>query len=278
MLKTKSAKEIILDRIESNIIGIYRNKRVTLEIEDFRVMFKIPDDLFDKNKDKFAGAANLDELIDRAFNIWADSIPEEGPKIQEIDKNISSLHSDYDSVKKEAEKINRPYPTRKNNILGLIKEIIVGKSFIYYLVRRNHRVWKKPISARLLTIPKNLTIKHRESILADYLPKVNDDLTIKIHEATEIGDFKFIKHELKIKKRAYKNKYKLQINMNKNKLYKRNLRAYELRRINKKSYKETRLTLEDEFSSLMPKECKDSDINKMVWSHLLYADDIRYPG
>jgi len=93
MPRHRSPKEIILDRIESNIIGIYRNKRVALEIEDFRGIFKIPDDLFKKNKDKFTGASSLDDLINRAFNIWADSIPEEGPKIQEICKNILPLYT-----------------------------------------------------------------------------------------------------------------------------------------------------------------------------------------
>lgn len=277
MSKTRPLKDKILDRIESCIVGIYRNKRIELVItEDIRNNFKIPADLYSKNIAKFTDEVCLDDLLQQLYNYWADTIPEKGKEIQEICDNMSPIFSKYSTYKKDVEKINKKYSSRKCYVLYYLKQVISGKSIVYYLMRRNP-VWKKVISARVLTIPLDVVIKHRESILDDYLPKINDDLTIKIHEMTDVRDFKYIKHEIDVAQKAYRKKYKLQINPAKNILYSRNLRAYELRRIEKKSYKDSRLILEEEFKELVSEKFDDSDINKMVKSHLKYADDVWYP-
>jgi hypothetical protein len=271
----KTREEIVLDRIEYNIIGMFRNNKINSKIADIREMYKIPDDLYEKNKFSFDETTSLDDLIDKLFGIWSDSIPEEGPVILEICKNISILYIEYDVNKEEYEKAGLSYPTRKNYALDNLRNFIKGQSIVYFLMNRNSDVWKKVISAMVLTIPENVILKNRMSILSDYLPKISDDLIIRANEMTIIEDFELIKQEFDKKREAYKNKYGWKANIDKNKLYLRNKRAYELRIIDKLSYKNTRIKLEEDFK--LPKSCDDSYINKMVNSHILYADDINNP-
>lgn len=270
----KTREDIVLDRITYNIEGIYRNEKIKSHILHLREIFKIPKNLYKNDKDDFDKKTTLDELLDERYKIWMDSVPEDGPVIQEICKNLSLLFTEYSKVKDEAQAMKLSYPTKKNYAVDHLRNFIDGRSIIYHLMKRNSEVWKKVISARLLYIPLKIVIENKQDILEDYLPKVNDNLTIQLHEASGMEDFALIKDKIKEKKNGYKNKYGWKTNLDKNDLYRRNKKAYELRILEKKSYKETRLYLKDKMPGLMPEECEDSYINKMVKSHIAYTDDI----
>ena len=141
--KKKTREEIILDKIVFNIEGIYRNKKIESHIFHLREMFKIPKNLYKDNKAAFDKNIAIDELLDRLFKIWANSIPENGPVIQKICKNISILFTEYSVGKKEAQKLNLPHPSRKNYAVDLLKNFLNGKSIVYHLMKRNSDVWKK---------------------------------------------------------------------------------------------------------------------------------------
>ena len=270
----QSLKDEIWAKVEKNIEGIYRNKKIKIEIMKFRKMLKIPNDLFKNNKAKLKEATDIDELLNQLVDIWADSIPGKGPTLKEINKNIAMLHIEYEVGKKEAEKIGLNFPTQKNYAVDTLRNFIQGKSIIYYLMKKNSNVWKKVISARLLAIPINEVLKYKKSILKDYLPTVNDNLMIQIHELTIMSDIEYIKPEIKKKKKEFKKKYGWKNIKRKYKYYKRDKRAYELYVKQGLSLKETRLKLCEEMPKQMPKECEDSYINKMVKSFMRHIGEI----
>lgn len=270
----QSLEDKIWAKVEKNIEGIYRNKKIKIEIIKFRKMLKIPNGLFKNNKAKLKEATDIDELLNQLVDIWADSIPEEGSTLEKINKNIAMLHIEYEVGKKEADKIGLNFPTQKNYAVDVLRNFIQGKSIIYYLMKKNSNVWKKVISAMLLFVPMNEVLKYKKSILKDYLPTIDDNLMIQIHELTSITDIEYIRPEIKKKKKEFEKKYGWKNIKRKYRYYERDKRAYELYVKQGLSLKKTRLKLCEEMPEQMPKECEDSYINKMIKSFMLHIGEI----
>mgnify|MGYP001342193137 CR=1 FL=1 len=95
----------------------------------------------------------------------------------------------------------------KQYLKDIALNFVNGKSLIYIYLKINSLIWKDVISAMLFTVPQKKVISHKESILDSYMPKINKNLTIQIHELTTLGDLEYIEPKIKRMQNNFSKRY-----------------------------------------------------------------------
>lgn len=212
--RAQKAKKRALVKIQLNIEKIHKNEKVQRNIRQLRKDIHINNGrvkLYEKHKKEIEKIRSIHKLIKFLMRKWIKQISKKRKVKETVTTYLAryNIMLEYKGESLSSENV-KAWSTFKNKkyLRHVIENFIEGKNWTYEVIRINSRIWKSVISAMLFDIPEETIIRLRESILEDYLPKINEDLTIQINELTAMGDFEIIEQKIKRAKRRYARTYK----------------------------------------------------------------------
>ncbi|MCK5061937.1 hypothetical protein KAR28_05325 [Candidatus Parcubacteria bacterium] len=214
--RAKKAKERALVKIEGNIKKIY----LMLELQESMIDIKGYLRIYKPSKEdmeKINEMRSIKKIIEYLKNSWLERIYK-NKKLAEVigachARVCLSLELDEQHDKIEAARTkNELYPIRtmgERYLRDSIDNFLYnGYNHIFEKHKVNNKIWKHILGAMLFNVPERTVLRVKNSIMPDYMPRINENLQIQINELTKMGEIEAILGKIKDAQARYKKRFK----------------------------------------------------------------------
>jgi hypothetical protein len=204
--RAKDAEIRALNKIRNNINEIYDNPDIRGKIDDIRKSFGINGGLYDRYNEEADKKTTIKKLTEFLITKWAEQVNKDKEVVRVLNRYQAEANIKMELKDEYAKEVIKQLPAMAHPryLMDIALKIINGESLIYNDLNINRGVWKRIIGAYLFTAPQKAVINLRESMLSDFMPKINDRLQIQINEQTKMGDIEYIEPKIKKAQEKYK--------------------------------------------------------------------------
>jgi hypothetical protein len=210
--RAQKAKVRALIKIENNIKGIYALNSLEESLEDVREGLHIYN-LSENEEREINEIRGIQKIIRYRIDKWVERIFKD-KKTAEVISAHYARHIVDDEMKRLKDQIAAAEVRKNIDKLNIYSEkylkdaidrFIYNFNPLYEKYKINQDIWKNIFGAMFLRIPRETVLRVKESILPDYLPKIDSKyLILRINELTRLGDFELIKSKIKAAQSTYK--------------------------------------------------------------------------